>query len=118
MAKSKTLKTAWLVGLYTNDIEHRIKRLGYKLTHYYPDLDFSKAPKEPPVMIVFSDYQFSNPECMERLRLLYPKVIMISLPVYLPSDHPSYHQPMKSATYGALLRLITSIQEMETRWEN
>lgn len=115
---SKPLKSAWLVGLYTNDIEYRIKRLGYKLTHYYPDLDLTKVAKEPPVMIVFSDYQFSEPGNMERLRLIYPKAVMISLPVYLPSDHYSYHQPLKSSTYGALLRLITSIQEMETRWEN
>src|SRR5688572_21595502 len=55
------IKTAWLIGVYTNDIEYRIKRLGYKLTHYYPDLTFNKKGGPPPAMIVFSEDAFSDP---------------------------------------------------------
>jgi hypothetical protein len=69
-------------------------------------------------MIVFSEDQFNDPDGLQRLRRIYPKTIMIKLPVYFPSDNPSYHQPLKASAYGSILRLITNIQEMETRWEN
>src|SRR5687768_14428570 len=114
----KSHKTAWLIGLYTNDIEYRVKRLGYTLTNFYPDLNFNKKSDSPPSMIVFSEDQFNDPDGLQRLRRIYPKTIMIKLPVYFPSDNPSYHQPLKASAYGSILRLITNIQEMETRWEN
>ena len=112
------VKTAWLIGVYTNDIEYRIKRLGYKLTHYYPDLNFNKKGGPPPAMIVFSEDVFSDPHAMEKLRIIYPKTIMIRLPVYFPSEDPAHHRPSKMSSYNSILRLITNIQEMETRWEN
>jgi hypothetical protein len=111
-------KTAWLIGMYTNDIEYRVKRLGYKLTHYYPDLNFNKRWGQPPPMIVFSEDLFSDPDGIVKLRTVYPKTIMISLPVYFPSEDPSHHKPMRMSSYGSILRLITSIQEREMRWEN
>lgn len=112
------LKSAWLIGTYTNDIEYRVRRLGYKLTHYYPDIHFEKRSGTPPPMIVFSEDRFADPEDIHRLREVYPKTIMISIPVYFPSEDPSCHKPLKASSYGSLLRLITNIQERETRWEN
>lgn len=114
----KPHKTAWLIGLYTNDLEYRVRRLGYKLTNFYPDLNFTKRNDSPPSMIAFSEDQFNDPGAVHQLRKIYPKTIMIRLPVYFPSDNPSYHEPLKANAYGAILRLLTSIQEMETRWEN
>jgi hypothetical protein len=118
MKMSQPTKTAWLIGLYTNEIEYRIRKLGYRLMAYHPDLNFVKGTKDSPMLVVFSEDQFSDPSWMDTLRIFYPKTVMISVPLYMPSDHPSYHQPSKISSYGSILRLITSIQEMETRWEN
>jgi hypothetical protein len=113
----KSAKTAWLVGIYTNEIEYRIGRMGYKLTRYFTDLAMLDG-EEKPVMVVFSEDRFSHPDHVKQLRTLYPSALIISLPLHLPSDHPSYHQPSKTSSYTSIVRLITLIQEMETRWEN
>ncbi|MBT1698297.1 hypothetical protein KK083_15505 [Fulvivirgaceae bacterium PWU4] len=111
-------KTAWLIGLYNNDLEHRIKNLGYKLTRFYPDLNFDNKTEEPPLLIAFSEDQFSDPENIEKLRDMYPKTVMIKLPLYPPSDHPSYHNPSQNSARHAVIRLIMKINELENRWDN
>jgi hypothetical protein len=114
----KSNKPAWLIGLYTNDLEHRIKKLGYTLTRFYPDLNFDNESGDTPSLIAFSEDQFSDPANITRLRNLYPKTVMIRLPVHMPSDHPSYFNPTQDNSRHSLIRLIMKIQEMETRWEN
>lgn len=111
-------KTAWLIGLYNNDLEHRIKNLGYKLTRFYPDINFDNKKEEPPLLIAFSEDQFSDPENIEKLRNLYPHTVMIKLPLYPPSDHPSYHNPSQNSARHAVIRLIMKINELENRWDN
>jgi hypothetical protein len=114
----KTAKTAWLIGIYTNEIEYRISLMGYKLTRYFADLSLLNGQEKHPAMVVFSEDRFSNPAHMEHIRAVYPNTLIISLALHLPSDHPFYHHPLKTSSYNSILRLLTSIQEMETRWDN
>jgi hypothetical protein len=114
----KSNKTAWLIGLYNNDLEYRIRNLGYKLTRFYPDLNFDNKTEDTPLLIAFSEDQFSDPENMDKLKSLYPKTVMIRLPLYPPADHPSYHNPLQHHCRHAVTRLIMKIHETENRWDN
>jgi hypothetical protein len=114
----KTYKNAWLVGLYTSDIETRIERLGYKLTRLFPDLTFIGKVEESPSLIVFSEDQFSDPNAMLQARNYYPDAVMISLPIemlFAMKEHPG---SMKPKNQHSIIRLITLIQHMENRWNN
>jgi hypothetical protein len=115
MAKSKN---AWLVGLYTSDIETRIQRLGYKLTRLFPDLTFLGKVEETPALIVFSDDQFSDPGAMLKARHFYPDSVMINLPVEMLFAMKEHAGSSKPKNQHAIIRLITLIQSMENRWNN
>jgi hypothetical protein len=115
---ARSTKTAWLIGVYSNHIEYRIKKLGYTLKRYYPDLNFKKETNDLPLLIAFTEDPVSDPANIEKLRRVYPKALMIHLPIHLPSDHPSYHQPSKKKSEHSIVRLITNIEEMETSQES
>jgi hypothetical protein len=108
-------KNAWLIGLYTTDIEHRIESLGYRLIHCYAGLDFQHKGTDAPALIVFSEDEFSNPDWMFSLRNSYPESVMISMPIHAASyPHSVNNNPGKSS----IRRLIFSIQERLHRWDN
>jgi hypothetical protein len=111
----KTPKNAWLIGLYNNEMEHRIGRLGYKLTRFFPDLHIDPRQEIAPQLIVLSDDQFSDPNAMFRLRPLYPDAILISLSIYLPSEDAAQYSALDSSANFSLIRLVRDIEELEER---
>jgi hypothetical protein len=110
-----TIKSAWLIGLYNNELENRIGRLGYKLTRFFPDLNIDPRKETAPQLIVLSDDQFCDPNAMFRLRPLYPEAILISLSLYLPSEDASHHSALDSSANFSLIRLVKDIEELEER---
>jgi hypothetical protein len=110
-----TTKSAWLIGLYNNEIEQRIGRLGYKLTRFFPDLNIDPRKETAPQLIVLSDDQFCDPNAMFRLRPLYPEAILISLSLYLPSEDASHHAALDPSGNFSLIRLVRDIEELEER---
>lgn len=110
-------KSAWLIGLYTPDIEHRIESLGYRLTRCYADVDFKQESNDKPGLIVFSEDEFSDPDWMFLLRHSYPESVMITLPIHTTLQTYVYSGIGEPRT-SSIQRLITSIQEREHRWDN
>jgi hypothetical protein len=112
----KTSKVAWLVGLYTAEMDARIEKLGYKLTRLFPDLTFVGKVEEQPDLIVFSEDEFSDPETMLMARNSYPEAVMISLPVemlFIMKENP-----LASKGKHSIARLVSTIQHRENRWDN
>jgi hypothetical protein len=111
-------KNAWLIGLYTNDIEARIERLGYKLTRLCPDLQDRDMLDDKPSLIVFSEDQFSPIDAMYMAKRAYPEVLLISLPVRIEWGRDTSQYSFKKESQISINRLITSIKEREYRWDN
>jgi hypothetical protein len=116
----KTQKSAWLIGLYNNELDYRIGRLGYKLTRFFPDLHIDPRKETAPELIVISDDQFSDPNAMFRLRPLYPDAVLISLSSHLPSNEESHDSVLDPTANFSVIRLIKDIEALDERlqrWE-
>ena len=110
-----SLKNAWLIGIYSNEMECRIKRLGYELVRYFPDLNVDLRTESAPQLIVFSEDQFQDVYAMQALRPLYPEAILISLSLYLPSEPASCHKPTDPQSNYSHIRLLKSIEVLGDR---
>ena len=102
-------KMAWLIGLYTNEIQASIERLGYRLSRFYPHLNSIKTD-ERPSLIVFSEDEFTDTDGMFALKDLYPEAVMITLPAGISRE--------KHAEVISVTRLVSDIQHREYRWDN
>jgi hypothetical protein len=75
-----SVKNAWLIGLYTIDIEARIESLGYKLTRLCESLEEENhTDEEKPSLIVFSDDVFSDVRSMRIAKNSFPNALLISI---------------------------------------
>lgn len=110
-------KIAWLIGLYTVDIEARITSLGYKLTRFYSHLR-EHQDEDAPSLIVFSNDNFHDVETMHIAKSFFPKSLLISLPVRIESVENAFDYPEHLAPGPSMSRLINSIKEREYRWDN
>lgn len=111
-------KNAWLIGLYTVDIEARIESLGYKLTRLFTNLQQQALGDEPPSLIVFSNGHFNDIKSMYAAKDFFPQTLLISLPVRIESVQNAFDYPMEKEPGPSMTRLITSIKEREYRWDN
>jgi hypothetical protein len=111
-------KSAWLIGLYTNDLGARIERLGYKLTRLYPDLCNRDAPDDKPSLIVFSEDRFSTLEAMYTAKMEYPEALLISLPAGVEWAIGDGGISFENESRTSITRLINSIKERDYRWDN
>jgi hypothetical protein len=116
---SRKHKVAWLVGLYTIDLEIRIKDLGYRLTRVFPDLNFVGKVEEVPYLIIFSENDHADPAMMKVVRDVYRGAVMIDLPAQIPffimNEDPEI---LKQKNKHLIARLLTSVRHLPCRWEN
>lgn len=109
------LRTAWLIGTFTNEIDARIRSLGYRIDHYFPDSSMVKLGADEPGLIVISDDDFTDATSFEIIRELFPDTLLISLPsVSYYSMNPEFNPKAKQS----VARLINLINERVFRWDN
>jgi hypothetical protein len=111
----KVKKNAWLIGLYTMDVEAKVESLGYKITRLITDLQHC-APEENPSLIVFCDDYFKTMESMSIAKVFFPQALLMSLPSgveFSKNQSAPINKPDPSVQ-----RLLTSIKEREYRWDN
>jgi hypothetical protein len=113
-----SIKTAWLVGLYTMDIEERIESLGYKLTRLFTDLQPNTPEEGKPSLIVFSDDRFTSLDSMYIAKDTFPQALLISIPARVDAGTKWIDDDREGQTDSPMERLILSIKEREYRWDN
>jgi hypothetical protein len=106
-----SVKNAWLIGLYTIDIEARIESLGYKLTKLCASLEENNTDIEKPSLIVFSDDVFSDVRSMRIAKNSFPDALLISLA-------GGNERPLEKGEKTSAIRLISIIKGRENRWDN
>lgn len=111
-------KNAWLIGLYTIDIEARIANLGYKLTRFYSNIKDHREGDDVPELIVFSNDNFNDVETMYMAKNFFPQSLLISLPAHIESVENAFEYPIDRVPGPSMSRLINSIKEREYRWDN
>ena len=108
-------RTAWLIGTYTNEIDSRIRSLGYRIDNYFPESSSVRMCADEPGLIVISDDHFTDALSFELIRELYPDTLLISLPsTNSCAMNPDFHQGGKQS----VARLINMINERVFRWDN
>lgn len=112
------MKNAWLIGVYTIDVECRIEDLGYTVTHVYATPETIDTIQYGPELIVFSDDGVSNIDKMETIRHVFPEALIISIPVshFFLEDCLSYSD--RRSSEQSVARLLYQIYEREHRWDN
>ena len=112
------MKTAWLIGIYTIDIDLRIEELGYTVTRVYAAPEAIDSFKIGPDLIVFAEDGLSNLEDMESMRHVFPEAVIISIPVNhdFLEDCLSYSE--RRSSEQSVARLLWQINEREHRWDN
>lgn len=112
------MKTAWLIGLYTTDVDCRIEDLGYTVSHVYATSEAIDSFQYGPELIVFSDDGTSDLDAMEKMRHVFPKSLIISIPVshFFLEDCLSYSD--RRSGEQSVARLLYQINEREHRWDN
>jgi hypothetical protein len=111
-------KNAWLIGLFSSDIDGRIQSLGFKLTQFYPDLNFSLESNERPALIVVSEDIFTPLDRMSRLIKLFPEAVILSVPAHFQASNMWYPEDIDNNLGISVNRLLTTIREREFRWDN
>jgi hypothetical protein len=107
-------KIAWLIGIYTYEMDCRIESLGYTLVQNFADDGSIKPTQDEPDLIVVSEDEFLAPVSYALIKELFPDVLLISVPsVSYSSLHPDFTKGKQSVA-----RLITQIQERYHRWDN
>jgi hypothetical protein len=112
------MKTAWLIGVYTTDVDCRIEDLGYTVSHVYATPEAIDSIQQGPELIVFSDDGNSAQDSMETIRHIFPKSLIISIPVshFFLENCLSYSD--KRSGEQSVARLLYQINEREHRWDN
>jgi hypothetical protein len=108
-------RTAWLIGTYTDEIDSRVRSLGYRIDNYFADSSSVRTGADEPGLIVISDDHFTDALSFELIRELYPDTLLISLPsTNYYSMNPDFHQKGKQS----VARLVNMINERVFRWDN
>jgi hypothetical protein len=108
-------RTAWLIGTYTNEIDARVRSLGYRIDDYFADSSSVRIGADEPGLIVISDDHFTDSLSFELIRELYPDTLLISLPsTNYCTMNPDFNQKGKQS----VARLINMINERVFRWDN
>lgn len=113
------MKDAWLIGLYTTEVECRVEELGYTVTHVYATSEaIDSLQQNAPELIVFSDDGLTHLDQMEAIRHVFPNSLLISVPVshFFLENCVSYSD--KRSSEQSVARLIYQINEREHRWDN
>lgn len=112
------MRKAWLIGVYTIEIDSRIEELGYTLTHVFATPELIDSFNNPPDMIVFVDDSVSGLQSMEHLRHVFPDSLMISLPLPNIFLEGCLSYSDRRAGEQSVARLLSQIYEREHRWDN
>jgi hypothetical protein len=109
---------AWLVGVYTIEIDARIEELGYALTHVFATPEVVDSFTNAPDMVVFADDGVSDLSGMENLRHVFPTAIMISIQLSNTFLEECLSYNDRRTGEQSVARLLHQIYEREHRWDN
>ncbi|HEY0744063.1 MAG TPA: hypothetical protein VGD40_21500 [Chryseosolibacter sp.] len=112
------MRTAWLIGVYTIEMECRIEDLGYSLSHVFATSESIDSFQDSPELIVFADDGLNTALDMEFTRKIFPDALIISVAanhIFL-EDCLSYSD--RRSGEQSVARLIHQINEREHRWDN
>jgi hypothetical protein len=112
------LKSAWLVGIYTSEIDLRVADLGFQITKVVSTIIDEHASEHAPALLVFSEDQFTDGDSMYAAKDYFPESIMVSLPALNSWQEDEYAYSWKERHEPSVSRLVTSILEREHRWDN
>lgn len=112
------MKNAWLIGVYTIDVDCRVEDLGYTVTQVFATPEAIDSFQTAPELIVFSDDGLSNLDQMETVRHVFPNSLLISVPVshFFLENCQSYSD--RRSSEQSVARLVYQINEREHRWDN
>ena len=112
------MKKAWLIGVYTTDVDCRIEDLGYTVSNVYATSEAIDTIQNGPELIVFSDDGVSNLDEMETIRHVFPQSLIISMPAghFFLEDCLSYSE--RRSSEQSVARLLSDINAREHRWDH
>jgi hypothetical protein len=109
------LRSAWLIGTFTNEIDARVRSLGYRIEHFFPEYSSVRIGADEPGLIVITDDHFTDSMSYELIRELYPDSLLISLP---SANYYSTNPDFNPRTKQSVARLVNMINERVFRWDN
>jgi hypothetical protein len=112
------LKSAWLVGLYTAEIDSRVADLGFQITKVVSNIIEEHASECAPELLVFSEDKFTDGDSMYAAKDFFPDSIIVSLPALNSWQEDEYAYSWKERHEPSVSRLVSSILEREHRWSN
>lgn len=108
-------KTAWLVGIYTYEMDQRIQALGYLVTKNFPPDGGLSVDDETPDLVVIAEDPITESMPFDLVKELVPETLVISLPsVFYNAINPSIQRGPEQS----IERLVNKIQERFLRWDN
>lgn len=109
------MRNAWLIGTFTNEIDARVRSLGYRIENFYPNSSEVKIGVDEPGLIVISDDHFTDTGAYELIRELFPDTLLISLP---STNYYSMNPDFTPKSKQSVARLVNLINERVFRWDN
>lgn len=112
------LKKAWLIGLYTVDLDARIEELGYTIDDVFSSTEIPKTKDHPDLIVITEDPLNDYVHMMTEMHVRFPEALIVSLSVssFFLEDCLIYNSERSSKR--SVARLVTKINEMEHRWDN
>lgn len=108
-------KTAWLVGIYTYEMDLRIEALGYSITKNIPPDGCLSVSDDMPDLVVIAEDPITESMPFDLVKEMVPDTLVISLPsVFYNSMNPSFQRGPEQS----IARLVHKIQERFLRWDN
>ncbi len=111
------MKNAWLIGLYTVELDARINDLGYRLENVFADIDSVVAGDSAPELIVLSEVPDTEGADLPKVSEQFPQSLIISLPVnrFFLDQLPLGGERSAKRSVARLTQLI---QGHACRWDN
>jgi hypothetical protein len=112
------MRKAWLIGVYTSEVECRIEDLGYSLTQVFSMPSMIDSSLKAPDLIVFSDDGLDCIDQMETLRYVFPTALIISIVAKHVFWEDCLTYTERRSSEQSVARLVNQILEREHRWDN
>ncbi len=114
----RRLRNAWLIGLYTTELDSRIISLGFEVTKVLARIDEEHKSEEAPELLVFSEDNFTDIDSMYTAKDLFPDAVLVSIPALTSWQEDEYAYSWKEKHNPSIHRLVSSILERVHRWDN
>jgi hypothetical protein len=112
------MNNAWLIGVYTIEMENRIEELGYSISQVYATPEAVDSFESAPDLIVFSDEGSSDLNEMELMRHVFPSSLIVSIPASHVFMENCLTFGQRKSGEQSVARLLSQIYEREHRWDN